>query len=257
MARLKDIVARLDGLLELDKFKTDDSNNGLQFEGRAEVSKAVFGVDACAALFDRAKDEGADFIFVHHGISWGSRLKRIVGLKSRRISALAANGMSLYAAHLPLDANPRIGHNILIAGMLGLKHVKPFGEYAQVPVGYFGDLHKPSTPEAVAELLDGQLASSGKWKVFGEADKRIKRVGVVSGGGCWPELLEELIEDEIDCLVTGEVGHSPYHAIAESGVSVVAMGHYRSETPGVLATMEILQKSFKIPCSFIDIPTGL
>ena len=72
-----DIAGFLDHILELDSWPDDPSNNGLQFAGNAEVSKAVFAVDSSAELFRKAAELGAGFIFVHHGISWGPGIRRI------------------------------------------------------------------------------------------------------------------------------------------------------------------------------------
>ena len=121
-----DIVRFLDRILELDQWPDAPYNNGLQFAGDAEVAKAVCAVDASAELFCKAADLDAGFIFVHHGISWGSGIRRIDGLLAERIKLLAANGISLYAAHLPLDANPRFGHNARLADMIGLTERRTF-----------------------------------------------------------------------------------------------------------------------------------
>ena len=143
MSELKEITAYLNDLLKIKDFPNDASNNGLQFEGGRTVNKAVFGVDGSKALFSIAADLDADFVFVHHGISWGSSLKRIVSLDARRISMLAANSISLYAAHLPLDAHGEIGHNVLLAEMLKLKELRPFGEYCGKFIGFSGTLPRP------------------------------------------------------------------------------------------------------------------
>ena len=42
MAKLKDVAAFLDERLNIAKFRSDASNNGLQFEGGQDVFKAVF-----------------------------------------------------------------------------------------------------------------------------------------------------------------------------------------------------------------------
>jgi putative NIF3 family GTP cyclohydrolase 1 type 2 len=109
--KLNKLTNYLDARLALDSSPLDPSNNGLQVQGRDEVKKAVFGVDACAALFQIAVDKKADFIFVHHGLSWKDSLKKLTGLNASRIRPLFQNDISLYAVHLPLDAHPKIGHN--------------------------------------------------------------------------------------------------------------------------------------------------
>lgn len=257
MAELKELTAYLDDLLKIKDFPHDASNNGLQFEGGRTVNKAVFGVDGSNALFSIAADLDADFVFVHHGISWGSSLKRIVSLDARRIAMLAANSISLYAAHLPLDAQPEIGHNALLADMLKLKAVRPFGEYCGKFIGFSGTLPRETTLEKIYETLDKKLASEGDFFCFGELESKVSKVGIISGGGAFPEAFSEAFEKGIDCLITGEMGHSACHYAREAGVSVLAMGHYRTETPGVLAVMECVRKQFGIEVEFVDLPTGM
>jgi len=61
----------------------------------------------------------------------------------------------------------------------------------------------------------------------------------------------------MDCYVTGEMTHMMYHVVRESGITVIELGHYYSEIPGVLAVMNEIEKKFAIECEFIDIPTSL
>ena len=161
MPTINEVSAYLNEILNLDAFRNDSSNNGLQFEGSRNVTKAVFGVDACAGLFMDAADADADFIFVHHGLSWGGSLKRITGVDAERIAVLAANNISLYAAHLPLDANPEFGHNIQMARLLGLEKIAPFGWYDGYRIGFAGQLRRMAKVEDVAELLNEKLPSEG------------------------------------------------------------------------------------------------
>lgn len=258
MAELKEITSFLDELLAIRDFRSDASNNGLQFEGAREVRKAVFAVDASNALFCTAADLDADFIFVHHGISWGGSLKRITALDARRVALLAANSMSLYAAHLPLDANGRIGHNILLAQMLGIENPMPFAEYDGCFIGFHGKLPKTMTLKEIAATYDRVLESEGPIHCFGDGSRKIDHVGIVSGGGDFPEAFIEGFELGIDCLITGEMGHAAYHYAQESSISVAALGHYRSETPGVLAVMEAVKERFDdLEVEFVDLPTDL
>ena len=92
-----DLVKYLDDLLDLAAFSGDVSNNGLQIEGKPEVNKVMFAVDACQQTFDLAVAEQADMLFVHHGLSWGGGLKRWTGINARRFATLFNNGISLYA----------------------------------------------------------------------------------------------------------------------------------------------------------------
>lgn len=257
MASLNDVTAFLDEILEIEKYQADYSNNGLQFRGAPEIRKAAFAVDACAASFTAASDIDADILFVHHGISWSNGFKRIDGLLADRIKLLAANDMSLYAAHLPLDANEIFGHNALIGGMLDLKDMKPFGLYHGFRIGFEGRLAKAMTVEKIAAALDEALPSEGDFSILGSSKAKITNAVVISGGGAWPELFDEFEKSEATLLITGEITHQNFHYALESGTNVLTLGHCRSETPGVIAMMNTLKQHFGIEAEFIDLPTGM
>ena len=252
-----DLVQFLDQLLELDRWPDDPSNNGLQFEGDAEVTKAVFAVDASAELFCKAADLDAGFLFVHHGISWGSGIRRIDGILADRVKLLAANGMSLYAAHLPLDAHPRFGHNARLAAMIGLADLRMFGAYHGKLTGFRGVLPEKKTVAELARMFDKSLPSSGPYTIIGDPDRTVETVGVISGGGAWPELFDEFAVDPLDCLVTGEATHEVFHPAKEAETAILTLGHYRSETPGVFAVMDLVKSKFGIETTFLDLPTNL
>ena len=248
MPTINEVSAYLDEILNLKEFGSDCSNNGLQFEGSQNVTKAVFGVDACAALFMDAADADADFVFVHHGLSWGGSLKRI--------TVLAANNISLYAAHLPLDANPEFGHNALISKLLELENIQPFGSYSGYKIGFSGTLKRMRKAADIAEYLNENLPSECDYSIIGAENTKIKKIGVISGGGAFPALFSEMRAEGVDCLVTGEFTHESYHYALETGIPVITLGHYRSEIPGVLAVKDLVEEKFGIPCAFVDIPSG-
>ena len=56
----------------------------------------------------RVSDEQADAILVHHGYFWKGESQPITGMKKRRIGALLANDINLFAYHLPLDIHPEL-----------------------------------------------------------------------------------------------------------------------------------------------------
>jgi dinuclear metal center YbgI/SA1388 family protein len=252
--QLKELTSYLDEFLEIKAIPGDVSNNGLQVEASTEVAKAVFGVDACLELFEAAKSRDADFIFVHHGLSWGGEPRRFTGITASRLELLFNDKISLYAAHLPLDAHSRVGHNVLLADMIKLKHRYSFAEYNGCKIGCAGELSGTCTLAELASGLEKKLDS--EVKIFGSSEKLIRKAGIISGGGGMSGLMD-CIAEGMDCYITGEMDHTMYHILKESGISVIQLGHYCSEIPGVLAVMEKIRKKFDLECEFIDIPTGL
>ena len=136
--KLERVATWLDHELKLADFASDCSNNGLQIEASAEVNRAVFGVDACEALIAFAEERNADLIVVHHGLSWGSEPRRLTGIAARRYGRCFRAGISLYAAHLPLDAAECFGNNARLAAIVKLLDPEPFFVYCGKPIGRVG-----------------------------------------------------------------------------------------------------------------------
>ena len=249
-----DLCKWLDAKLKPQDFSTDASNNGLQVEGKDEVRKAVFAVDASLALFELAAERKADFVFVHHGLSWGAEPRRLTGVAARRYRELFVHGISLYAAHLPLDAAPAFGNNAVLSRMIGLEKLEPFFNYHGVDIGFIGDLSVAKTAAELKKIYDDTLG--GGAALLGDAAKVCRKIAIVSGGGGL-ESLEEAINRGADLLVTGELGHVMYHYALESRVAVLALGHYLSETTGPRALMELAANELKLETEFVDLPTGL
>ncbi|MBE6362566.1 MAG: Nif3-like dinuclear metal center hexameric protein [Lentisphaerae bacterium] len=249
-----DLVKFLDNELDLAAFSGDVSNNGLQIEGKQEVNKILFAVDACQQTFDIAVKENADFIFVHHGLSWGGGLKRWTGIDAKRFATLFKHDISLYAAHLPLDAHPVFGNNAVLSDIVDLRQRKPFFNYDGVDIGFSGILPQDITLKELAEKLSSAIG--GTYLLRGEPDRICRKAAVVSGGGGVDSVIEAA---RIDCdlLITGEMEHIMHHAAMENNVAVIALGHYASETTGPKALMKLIARTFNIPTIFADCPTGL
>ena len=131
---LAEIVSFLDEYLQIGNYQ-DVSNNGLQVEGKREVERIAFAVDACMESFRGAIMVNADMLVVHHGLIWGG-IGYIRGIVKKRIEFLLNNKLSLYAAHLPLDAHREVGNNATILRKIGAEPQKEFGEYKGVKIGY-------------------------------------------------------------------------------------------------------------------------
>ncbi len=251
---LSELDAWCRSFLEIEPFrKIDDSLNGVQV-GRSAgpVTRVAFSVDACAETIRRAAEENAQVLFVHHGLFWGSPV-RIEGALLERVRTLLDRDIALYACHLPLDAHPEYGNNAVLARMLGLSEVKPFGVYKGIPLGFQGSLDPAvSMEEAVRRILpDGSKPRT----VLPFGPGGIRSAAVVSGGA--PHELFEAVEEGLDLYVTGEPSHSIYHAAQEAEINFLAAGHYATEVWGVRAVAEKLARETGVETVFLEVPTGL
>jgi dinuclear metal center YbgI/SA1388 family protein len=247
-AKLRDVVTWLDSKLDIKAFK-DESANGLQVEGQSEIRTVGLAVDACDASFRAAASAKCDLLVVHHGLIWGGGIRAVTGVTKRRLATLLKHDISLYASHLPLDAHPLLGNNAELAKVLGLKKTKPFAMYHGRPLGLMGELAKPLTAKALAERASKVLATRAR--VFGDAKKRLKKIGVVSGGGTMA--ITEAAELGLDALFTGEGNHAAELIARETDVAIIYAGHYETETLGVKALGLALEKRFRVSAQFLDV----
>ncbi len=248
-----EIVRWLDDYLHVNEFaQTDSALNGLQIaRAETEVKRIAFAVDACKASFERAVQQNADMLFVHHGIFWGKPLA-ITGMHFDRVSYAIKHDLALYAAHLPLDAHPVVGNNAAIADALGLQDRTPFGRYHGVDIGVRGVLHTPLMLHEIQSKLG--FPSDSTILPFGRRE-RITSVAIVSGGAAMS--VEEAIDQSIDLFITGEAIHQIYHICQENNIHFLAGGHYATEVFGPRALADYIHKELGIDTNFIDLPTGL
>ena len=251
-------TAKLDaffkGFLDIEGFSSnDDSQNGIQVDNDGSlVKKIAFAADAAMETFEQAAAVKAGMLFVHHGLFWGSPL-RVEGSLRRRIKFLLDNNICLYGVHLPLDQHPKFGNNAVLAELLGLENIEPFGEYGGRKIGYKGTFPKPVTIDEAAKKINFMGRPPVGLYPFGK--KEISSAAIMSGGAAKNAM--DAIEDGVDLFVTGESSHSIYHHCLESKLNMIAGGHYSTEVWGVQAVMRHCMSELGIETEFVDVPTGL
>ncbi len=255
MVARKEIVSFLNKLFSEVNFP-DFSYNGLQFEGKEEVTKIVAGVDATIPFFEKAKECGGDFAFVHHGLFWkGAEWSRIDRINKKIFKTLLDSNLNLFAMHLPLDAHPEVGNNAVIARLLNAEKVAPFGLCKGNPVGFICKFENPIPIEELKEKIEKNVAKINNHLDFGK--KMIQTVGIVSGGG-WNSILEPAVYNgDVDVIFTGEIQHQGVPQYRDREIHLIAAGHYATETFGANEVGKLLAKEFSLPYEFIDLPTGL
>jgi len=249
--RLDKLVSFLDTVLSLSEFREDESSNGLQVEGSITVQKIGLAVDACEYVFKKAAQQKIDFLFVHHGLIWGG-LKSVRGVVKNRIKTLLDSDISLYACHLPLDSHPKYGNNSELLRLLSIRKMGEFGKYHGKNISYWGSTSKEISLDEFTARIDKALGTRSSTVSF---NKKVRNVGVVSGGGWFA--INEAEKYNIDTFLTGEPSHSAYTLAEETKVNLVFAGHYSTETLGVRAVGDMLKKKFGLAVEFIDHPTGL
>lgn len=252
-AALTDLIAEADRLLEPGHFE-DYCVNGLQVPGPDSVATIASGVSAHVELFERAAQERAQLLLVHHGVFWGEGVRSIDAPLKRRLGLLFDEDIGLAAYHLPLDAHPQLGNNALIARGLGAVELEPFARHRSVTIGFVAKL----PGEGVSgEELRGQVQQlTGREPLwFDSGPSRIERLAIVSGAG--GDFVSEALAEGAQGLLTGEAPERSMADAREAGIHLFAAGHYATETFGVRALGEHLAERFSLRHVFIDVPNPL
>jgi dinuclear metal center YbgI/SA1388 family protein len=242
------LLALLNGLLKPEKVK-DYCPNGLQVEGKREITKLVTGVTASQALIDHAVSINADAILVHHGYFWKGESPCITGMKRKRIHTLLQHNINLYAYHLPLDIHPSLGNNAQLAKLLGIVDVTPLEQNNPQSVVMQGRFADGISATELTNLLSNVLT---RLPLHESANKtNIETVAWCTGGG--QGYIELAAEKGIDAYITGEVSEQTIHTAREMDIHFYAAGHHATERYGVKALGEFIQQELEIETVFVDI----
>jgi dinuclear metal center YbgI/SA1388 family protein len=250
-AKLADLVRRCQKLLRPETFcDWDGAVNGLQVENSGRVERIAACVDASTATIRLAIAAGAGLMIVHHGLFWNPTVPW-TGKRREMLELLVRHDLAVYSSHLPLDAHRRLGNNARLCAALGFKSLQPFFLEKGRPIGW--QTRTSLSRPALAEKLGAVLGCAPRALPGG--GERCERIGVVTGGA--GSSLKIAAQEGVDTFITGEGPHWTYALAEELGLNVFYGGHYATETFGVKALAADLSKTFGIPWTFLDHPTGL
>jgi dinuclear metal center YbgI/SA1388 family protein len=257
MTDLATVASHLDGLLGTDTVPDyPGALNGVQLAHRGPISRVAASVDVSRRVIESAIRERANLLIVHHGMFWGGA-QRLTGVAYERLRLLVEHDIAVYASHLPLDAHPTLGNNVLLARALGLEPAGGFARYKTLDIGVRGECNI-DTADLVrrADVFARVHGGVARASVI-PTGHRTKRWGICTGAGASSESLLEAQALSLDTIIVGEGPHHTAVAADDAGVVVIYAGHYATETLGVQAVAAHLTETFAIPSTFIPAPTGL
>lgn len=243
---LSELSSYLNNYLEISKFD-ENAYNGVQVANTAPITHVATAVTASLQAIEKAAQLKAQALIVHHGIFTKNSWHPLTDIQYKKIKMLIDHDIALLGYHLPLDAHQEIGNNWKAARDLGLQDLAPFGEYNKMIIGVKGSM-APTSFEAFkqkAEKYYGNSAAVVKVK------DPIASVAIISGGA--DKFVKAAAQAEADCFITGRFDEPVWDDAHENNISFLGLGHYATETIGVKALADHLQKKFDIPATFIKI----
>ncbi|KKO46071.1 metal-binding protein [Arsukibacterium ikkense] len=249
MLQRQQLTNLLAALLQPERVR-DYCPNGLQVEGKQQIKRIVTGVTASQALIDAAIAWQADAILVHHGYFWKNEAPEITGMKKKRLQALLAHDINLFAYHLPLDIHPQLGNNAQLGKILNATSVNALASVEPAGVVMLGELSEPQPLSELAALLQQQLGRPVLAHAAGSG-KRVRQLAWCTGGG--QGYIEQAAAAGADLFISGEVSEQTIHVSRELDIHFIAAGHHATERYGIKALGEYLSANYPLQVQFIDI----
>ncbi len=243
------LAAYLTEVLQPERF-SDYCPNGLQVEGREQITSLMSGVTASQALIDHAIDSGVDAILVHHGYFWRGEDQRVTGMKARRLRSLLEAQINVFAYHLPLDAHETWGNNVQLAQVLGFE-VDDLLVSEDPSMGRQGRVREAAEASVLRARFSDILEHPVIW-AGPETSVPVQTVGWCTGAG--QRMIEEAARLGLDAFVSGEISEPTAHIARECGVHYFACGHHATERYGVRALGAHLEEHLGVSHTFVDLP---
>jgi len=232
----------------------DELANGVQFTGGERVERVVLGVSLNEDFLLEAVKVKSNFCIFHHGYDVRTWKSRVPTSSQKRLKVIMENKMTIMGFHYAMDSHPEIGNNATIIRKLGAKLDKPFFEE-------WGYTAKFSEPQDVKKLSQkcSQLFEHDIFTVL-SGPKKVKTIGVVSGGGRpSSQHVAEMEAKGVKLFISGESSESIPHKMKESGINYFVGGHYATEVFGVQELGKKIKAEYKnnLEVEFLDIPNPL
>lgn len=251
MADLQEIVEYLDSELRTSEVKDyPGAMNGLQMENDGTISRIVSAVDASLSVVEEAAKTRDSLLLVHHGMFWQGA-QALTGAFYKKIRAAIEGNLAIYSSHLPLDMNPMIGNNVLLAEAIGLDSIRPILVKDGWATGVAGDW-KGSRDDLVVAVSS---AVGRDVQVCPGGSREVRSVAVITGGA--GSEVAKIADLGLDAFVTGEGAHWSFIESEELGLNTLYAGHYATETFGVCRLGSEVAQKFGKKSAFIARNGGL
>lgn len=201
-------------------------NDGLMCssDDSREVERALITLDVTEDIVDYAIAHNIDLIVSHHPLIF----KPLASVTedshvARKVIKLIKNDISVMSFHTRAD-KVEGGVNDILAEILGMQDVEPFGEG---DLGRIGTLKEELNMEDFSYLLKGLLDCDGV-KVA-DALIPVQRVAVVGGDG--KSYVSAALRAGADTFVSGRIGYNVMAEAGEMGINLLEAGHFFTEHP--------------------------
>lgn len=234
MTRISDILEFFEGFAPVGTAMDFDNAGLLVGDKNCVVDKVLVTLDITGEVVCEAERLGCGLIISHHPVIFNP-IKRLDTQSA--VYMLANKGISAICMHTNLDLSEIFSVNICLAKALGVKDIRKSEKGVCM---FTGELENPTDIYDFARSVKNNLGCEGLR--FTDTKKTVKTVAVSSGAG--GDDIAAAAEEGADVFVTGEIKHHEINLANELNVSIIDVGHYKSEDIVILPLVKKLSENF-------------
>ena len=235
-------------------------NSGILVNTDEEVNGILFSLDLTMSAVDDAIARGVKLIITHHPAIYGkiSRIDYEDGaMLGTKLIKCIKNGISVIAMHLNLDAaqdgiDESLMQGVLLsAGESAGAGTQTVAKQVVLSSGAYGRVYDLAGV-TLGGLADGMAKTfaTDKIAVYGDKNKRIKRVASFCGSGADEGSVAFAVRNGAEVMISSDYKHHVLALALETGLSVITLTHYASEEYGLKKYYEKIRQQVEIPCYF-------
>lgn len=215
----------------------DEGEYGFTHKVEKEIKVIAYATNLTPETVEKAHNSGADLLITHHD-AWDF----VYGMKEVCVDELKKHHISHYFTHYPLDF-VEFGTSTALFERIDIDEItslSSFKDNQELPgIGIF---HEPLTFLELKERLEHVMEEPVKaWK---NHDRRINKVGILTGAGNNTALIEYAKKQNCDAFITGERTLYSVQYANFAGISLYVGSHTYTEIFGVENLVFRIQKHY-------------
>lgn len=238
---VRQVYEFLDEIAPFSAQESWDNSDFLVGNFSKEVQKIAVCLDVTHDTVNQAAEFGADLLVSHHPVIFhplkGLR-EETPGTESIVYSAIQKN-VAVLSTHTSWDVAVG-GVNDVLAKLCGLTDIEGIlpddNGNAMLRVG------KLKTPVPAEEYADVVAEALHTVVRLTSPKKLVQTVAVCGGAGA--SFLPDLAKLSVDAYITGDAKHNDFLDAIDYDISLLAAGHYETETVSMPVLLELLKQEF-------------
>ncbi|MBD2099848.1 Nif3-like dinuclear metal center hexameric protein [Leptolyngbya sp. FACHB-261] len=221
LLRLDELAQFLDRFLAVHPFDSDQ--RGIYRPSSRPIRRLGLSLEPWSQLSTWVNRERLDALFLHR--PWDLQLEHL------------PPDLGIVAYHLAFDERLTLTFNPRLGQILGMASLEVLGEKAGRPIGMLGEVELQSIDQCCQQLR----------AIFGNVEEvllgtqpSVYRIAIV--GAMTDSLVRQAAERGANLYITGQFRKVARQALLETGLSLVVVGHRRSEEWGLRALAGVVRE---------------